>query len=213
VEWCLRLTRDQGLDRAGVDILAAHLERQRRADAERAAYDYRVSLAQAAAIVHRSKRTLEDWQDKDGDFPLPEVQGAGGRASCWKWSAIRPYLEKKAGLILPERYPSDPFRPDYGKVDADRKPPQTARSGVRLHRVVPNPKGKAMHKPLRIEPNEVYDDGSLYLTLGLTAATLGRARRCGALRHTRQGRRVLYLGQWVLDWLKADGRQGVDDAQ
>jgi hypothetical protein len=65
-----------------------------------------------------------------------------------------------------------------------------------------------MQTPISIEPHQVYDDGALYLTLGLTPTTLATARRSGALRFTRQGKRTLYLGQWILDWLQADDRQG-----
>jgi len=70
-----------------------------------------------------------------------------------------------------------------------------------------------MHEPLSIEPSALYDDGALQLAAGLTPATLARARRSGRLRHTRQGKRVLYLGQWLLDWLEAESRQGVCDAK
>jgi len=65
--------------------------------------------------------------------------------------------------------------------------------------------------PIRIDPGAVYDDGTVVLTLDIPSATLARARRDGRLRYTRQGRRVLYMGQWLLDWLAADsspaGRQ------
>ncbi len=60
-----------------------------------------------------------------------------------------------------------------------------------------------------LEPDGLYNDGSLYLALGLTPATLAHARRSGELRFTRKGKRTLYLGQWVLDWIKADSRQEV----
>ena len=42
--------------------------------------------------------------------------------------------------------------------------------------------------------------------LGLTLRTVARARRDGKLRFARQGHRILYLGQWVVDWLQADSR-------
>ena len=75
-----------------------------------------------------------------------------------------------------------------------------------------------MQEPISIKPDAVYDDGALYLSLGLTPAALAKARRGGELRFTRQGKRTLYLGQWVLDWLRhsaqaADTRQGVADAK
>jgi hypothetical protein len=66
-----------------------------------------------------------------------------------------------------------------------------------------------MQEQVSIAPDGIYDDGALYLALGLTPATLAQARRSGDLRFTRKGKRTLYLGQWVLDWIKADERQGV----
>ena len=66
-----------------------------------------------------------------------------------------------------------------------------------------------MHKPLLIEPSGLYDDGALQFAAGLSPAALARARQSGRLRHTRQGKRILYLGQWLLDWLDAESRQGV----
>ena len=62
-------------------------------------------------------------------------------------------------------------------------------------------------KPIRIEPDAIYDDGALVLTLGLTHAAIARARRNGRLRYTRNGRRILYRGQWILDWLESDDRR------
>jgi hypothetical protein len=59
-------------------------------------------------------------------------------------------------------------------------------------------------EPARIEPDGIYDDLLLYRALEISATTLAQARRSGFLRHTRKGKRILYLGQWVLDWLCAD---------
>ena len=77
-----------------------------------------------------------------------------------------------------------------------------------------------MHEPISIKPDAVYDDGALYLSLGLTPAALARSRRAGELRYTRQGKRTLYLGRWVLDWLQATATtkagqqpQGVADGE
>lgn len=73
-----------------------------------------------------------------------------------------------------------------------------------------------MLSPVPIDPAAVYDDSAVVLALDLPSATLARARREGRLRYTRQGRRVLYLGQWLLDWLTADSAavsgKGVRDA-
>jgi hypothetical protein len=60
---------------------------------------------------------------------------------------------------------------------------------------------------ITLPPTAVYDDGALYCSLGLTTATLARARRSGRLRFSRQGKRVLYLGEWVMDWLRSDGKR------
>ena len=70
-----------------------------------------------------------------------------------------------------------------------------------------------MQKPLSIEPAQLYDDGALYLAAGIRPATLARARRDGRLRFTKQGHRVLYLGEWILDWLNAESRQEVAGAK
>ena len=64
-----------------------------------------------------------------------------------------------------------------------------------------------MGEAFRIDPEAIYDDAALVLGLGVAQATLGRARRAGHLRSTRKGRRVLYRGHWVLDWLERDGGQ------
>ena len=72
---------------------------------------------------------------------------------------------------------------------------------------------------LNIEPNGIYDDGTLVLAMGVTHATLARARRDGHLRFAREGHQILYLGQWILEWLErsAAGRstrkQEVSDGQ
>ncbi len=60
-----------------------------------------------------------------------------------------------------------------------------------------------MIEPVSIAPEALYDDGSLRQSLGLTDATLANARRAGTLRYTRQGKRTLYLGKWILAWLEA----------
>jgi hypothetical protein len=61
-----------------------------------------------------------------------------------------------------------------------------------------------MIEPALIEPESLLDDSTLRQVLGLTPSTLANARRSGTLRHTRQGKRVLYKGAWVLDWLEIE---------
>lgn len=53
-----------------------------------------------------------------------------------------------------------------------------------------------------IEPGGIYHDGDLVLGLGLTFAALAQARRSGELRFTRKGRRVLYRGDWLIEWIE-----------
>jgi hypothetical protein len=60
-----------------------------------------------------------------------------------------------------------------------------------------------MIEPVSIEPDALYDDGSLRQALGLTSNTLTSARRARTLRFTRQGKRTLYLGRWILEWLES----------
>jgi hypothetical protein len=69
-----------------------------------------VTLQQAAAMVNRSKRTVEDWKGKKG-FPRPKVIGGGGKPHEYAWSELRPVLEKLSGRKLPERFPAQRFRP------------------------------------------------------------------------------------------------------
>ena len=54
-----------------------------------------------------------------------------------------------------------------------------------------------------IEPNSLYDDSMLVLALNIPSSSLIRARREGKLRHRRIGHRVVYLGSWLLDWIKS----------
>ena len=65
----------------------------------------RVTLDQAAAMVNRSKRTLERYKTAD-KLPTPTVEGGGGRSGLWDWSVIRPWLMKEFNVILPERFPA-----------------------------------------------------------------------------------------------------------
>jgi hypothetical protein len=65
-----------------------------------------------------------------------------------------------------------------------------------------------MTSAVPIDPQAIYDDGALHCELGISAAALARARRTGELRFTRKGKRTLYLGQWVLDWIISEERKG-----
>lgn len=64
----------------------------------------RITLDQAAALVHKSKRTLERLKTK-GELPPPSIEGGGGRADYWDWPAIRPVLMAQFHIRLPENCP------------------------------------------------------------------------------------------------------------
>ncbi|HEY7428849.1 MAG TPA: hypothetical protein VH682_31755 [Gemmataceae bacterium] len=57
-----------------------------------------------------------------------------------------------------------------------------------------------------VYPDGIYDDLLLGSVLDLSPQVLANARRMGELRYTRKGKRTLYLGRWVLEWLTADER-------
>lgn len=69
-----------------------------------------------------------------------------------------------------------------------------------------------MREAFRIDPEAIYDDAALVLGLGVAQTALTQARRVGHLRSTRKGHRVLYRGQWIVDWLERD-KGGEDDRQ
>jgi hypothetical protein len=55
-----------------------------------------------------------------------------------------------------------------------------------------------------IQPTGVYTNDDLSVLLDVSPETLAKARHSRALRWVRKGRRVIYLGEWVLDWLRAE---------
>jgi len=61
---------------------------------------------------------------------------------------------------------------------------------------------------VRIEPDGLYDDGDLYRMKGIPSSTMSKARGARHIRYTRKGNRILYLGQWIIDWLKRDAVGG-----
>jgi hypothetical protein len=67
-----------------------------------------VTLQQAAAMVSRSKKTLERCKR---NMPMPKVSGGGGKPDEWEWAELRPWLEERFDRKLPERFPADKFRP------------------------------------------------------------------------------------------------------
>ncbi len=70
-----------------------------------------VTLSQAAAMVQRSKRTLEGYTRKPG-FPQHRVKGKKGQPSLYAWNELRPFLQEQFARDLPEQFPADRFRRD-----------------------------------------------------------------------------------------------------
>jgi hypothetical protein len=62
---------------------------------------------------------------------------------------------------------------------------------------------------IHLDREAIYDDDTLSGLLGVSGAVLRRARRSGALQHVRHGTRILYVGEWVMDWLRAGARREV----
>ena len=59
-----------------------------------------VTLDQCAAMVARSLETYLK------NMPRPTVKGGGGKPHLWSWPVVRPWLEKKFGIRLPEHHPA-----------------------------------------------------------------------------------------------------------
>ena len=58
-----------------------------------------------------------------------------------------------------------------------------------------------MLEGIEMRESAVYDDGALYQLFGISETTLAKARKGGQLRYVQVGKRVLYFGEWLLDWL------------
>jgi hypothetical protein len=81
-------------------------ESSRRDQSPNGATDQYVTLDMAAAMVNRSKKTLERClADPDSGMPPPDVEGGGGRPHEWRWSRLRPWLESTFERELPEVFP------------------------------------------------------------------------------------------------------------
>jgi hypothetical protein len=64
-----------------------------------------ITLSQAAGLVHRSKRALEDYKRRG--MPQARVRGGGGKPGLWAYAELRPWLMKTFDLVLPERFFAD----------------------------------------------------------------------------------------------------------
>lgn len=71
-------------------------------------HEYLITLQQAAAMVSRSKKTLER-RKTDSKFPTPRVAGGGGKPDEYAWSEMRLYLEREFDRKMPEHFPTAPF--------------------------------------------------------------------------------------------------------
>jgi hypothetical protein len=81
-------------------------EKPKPADADGDTPQY-VTLDQMAALVNRSKKTLERAMNAaNSDMPKPDVKGGGGRPHEWRWNRIRPWLETMYTRLLPKRFPT-----------------------------------------------------------------------------------------------------------
>ena len=58
-----------------------------------------------------------------------------------------------------------------------------------------------MPDPFQIINSAVYDDKTLNEQAGIDFGTLKKARKSGAIRYATLGKRHVYLGFWILDWL------------
>ena len=70
--------------------------------------EYHVTLRQMAAIVSKSKKSMERLRDNE-ILPAPDVKGGKGKADEWQWSKVRPILEQEYKRELPEVFPADRF--------------------------------------------------------------------------------------------------------
>ena len=88
-----QIREELSLLRREVELLTSQLSRKPEQDSYEE--DFLVTLSQAAALVQRSPRTLQHYVAHPiHPLPLPEVRGESGRPNEYKWSEVRPWLEK-----------------------------------------------------------------------------------------------------------------------
>jgi hypothetical protein len=61
-----------------------------------------------------------------------------------------------------------------------------------------------MPDTITIHQTGIYTTDDLCEMLDVSPQTMADARRSGTLRATRKGRRLIYLGEWVLAWLRRE---------
>lgn len=97
------LLRQKLIDAAAFDCIAAVLD----GEASAVTNDY-IDMDQAAALVGRTKKTLErrlNAKRPKNAMPSPDVEGGGGRPHEWLYSRLKPWLESEFGKVLPDRPP------------------------------------------------------------------------------------------------------------
>ena len=65
----------------------------------------------------------------------------------------------------------------------------------------PPAKELAMPEPFPIIDRAIYDDKTLNEQAGIDYGTLKKARKAGDIRYATLGKRHVYLGFWIFDWL------------
>ena len=58
-----------------------------------------------------------------------------------------------------------------------------------------------MSEPFPIIDRAIYDDKTLNEQAGIDYGTLKKARKAGDIRYATLGKRHVYLGFWIFDWL------------
>lgn len=70
-----------------------------------------------------------------------------------------------------------------------------------------------MQQQIQIQPDAVYDCGTLPNLTGVSSEAVKRARQTGVLQATKRGSRWFAKGADILSWLVADEvRRGANDA-
>ncbi len=67
-----------------------------------------VTLDQMAAVVKKSKRTLQNYiKHERNPLPAPDKKRAPGTAHEWLWDRVRPWLQDEFACTLPTVFPAD----------------------------------------------------------------------------------------------------------
>jgi hypothetical protein len=65
---------------------------------------------------------------------------------------------------------------------------------------------------LEIEDARLYSEAALCHALGIRPNVLAEARAAGGLRSFKAGRRRLYKGAWILQWIESAGEPRESEA-